>query len=328
MNEQQITPLLPTDRRGIGPPGRCDAVHARIVLYRAPMRELIQKAAVLHEALPYIRRFHGRTFVIKYGGHAMIDPALRDSFARDVVLLKYVGINPVVVHGGGPQIDQMLASLGVVSERLDGLRVTDDRTMDVVEMVLAGKINQEIVSLICGHGGRAVGLSGKDDLFVKAERIERMRTKAGHDVDPGRVGRVNEVRPEVVLRLIAGDFIPVIAPVAVDADGGSLNVNADTVAGHVASALRAEKLVLMTDIEGICGADGQLVESLDQAEVARLRAEGVIAGGMIPKVECALEALAGGVSKCHIIDGRTQHAVLLEIFTDRGIGTEIVRAAS
>ncbi|MEI7895111.1 MAG: acetylglutamate kinase, partial [Myxococcales bacterium] len=180
------------------------------------MQQLIEKAGVLHEALPYIRRFHGRTFVIKYGGHAMIDSALRDGFARDVALLKYVGLNPVVVHGGGPQIDQMLAAMGVVSERIDGLRVTDDRTMEVVEMVLGGKLNQEIVSLICTHGGRAVGLSGKDDLFMRARKVERMRTKKGVEVDPGRVGDVHTIDPDIVHKLIAGGFIPVIAPIAVD----------------------------------------------------------------------------------------------------------------
>jgi acetylglutamate kinase len=288
------------------------------------MRELIEKANVLHEALPYIRRFHGRTFVIKYGGHAMIDPALRDGFARDVTLLKYVGLNPVVVHGGGPQIDQMLSTMGVVSERIDGIRVTDEPTMDVVEMVLAGKLNQEIVSLICKHGGRAVGLSGKDDSFMRATRLTEMRTKKGAMVDPGRVGEVSQVNPEIVQQLMSGGFIPVIAPIAVDEDGASLNVNADTIAGHVAAALRAEKLVLMTDIEGVKGADGKLIPSLSAAEIKRLRAEGVIAGGMIPKVVCALDAVERGVHKAHIIDGRIEHAVLLEIFTDQGIGTEFM----
>ncbi len=288
------------------------------------MQQLIEKAGVLHEALPYIRRFHGRTFVIKYGGHAMIDSALRDGFARDVALLKYVGLNPVVVHGGGPQIDQMLAAMGVVSERIDGLRVTDDRTMEVVEMVLGGKLNQEIVSLICTHGGRAVGLSGKDDLFMRARKVERMRTKKGVEVDPGRVGDVHTIDPDIVHKLIAGGFIPVIAPIAVDERGESLNVNADTIAGKIAAALHAEKLVLMTDIEGVCDSNKTLIPSLSAATVARLRADGVIDGGMIPKVQCALDAVSAGVGKAHIIDGRVKHAVLLEIFTDRGVGTEIV----
>ncbi len=222
------------------------------------MRELIEKAAVLHEALPYIRTFHGETFVIKYGGHAMVDPLLRDSFARDIVLMKYVGLNPIVVHGGGPQIDDTLRALGVTSERVDGLRVTDERTMEVVEMVLGGKVNQEIVSLVCNHGGRAVGLSGKDDGFVRADKVERMRTRGGELVDPGRVGAVRHVNPDVVRRLVDGGFIPVVAPIAVDAEGRSLNVNADTVAGKVAEALRARKLVLMTDIEGVRGGDGEV----------------------------------------------------------------------
>jgi acetylglutamate kinase len=288
------------------------------------MRELIEKASVLHEALPYIRRFHGKTFVIKYGGHAMIDDKLRDGFARDVALMKFVGINPVVVHGGGPQIDQMLAAMGVVSERIDGLRVTDDKTMEVVEMVLGGRLNQEIVSLICQHGGRAIGLSGKDDSFMHARKVAEMRTKKGAMVDPGRVGDVDRVNPDILLKLMAGGFIPVIAPVAVDDHGASLNVNADTVAGKIAATLKAEKLVLMTDIEGVRDGDKKLIPSLSAAQMARLRAEGVIDGGMIPKVQCALDAVAAGVGKAHVIDGRLPHAMLLEIFTDRGIGTEIV----
>ncbi len=288
------------------------------------MRELIEKAGVLHEALPYIRKFHGATFVIKYGGHAMIEPELRDGFARDVTLLKYVGLNPVVVHGGGPQIDETLAGMGVVSERIEGLRVTDDRTMDVVEMVLSGRVNREIVSLICGHGGRAVGLSGKDDGFVRATKVERMRTRSGHEVDPGRVGAVSEVRTDVVRALMKAGFIPVIAPIAVDEGGASLNVNADTVAGRVAAALGAEKLVLLTDIDGVHGADGARCSSLTASRVAELRGAGIIRGGMVPKVECALEALGGGVQKAHILDGRVSHAVLLELFTDLGVGTEIL----
>jgi acetylglutamate kinase len=288
------------------------------------MRELIDKANVLHEALPYIRRFHGATFVIKYGGHAMVEPHLRDGFARDIAMMKYVGLNPVVVHGGGPQIDQTLATMGVVSERIDGLRVTDDKTMDVVEMVLGGAVNQEIVSLICNHGGRAVGLSGKDDAFLQAKKVAQMKTKKGAMVDPGRVGEIHEVRTGILEQLMKGGFVPVIAPVAVDAEGRALNINADFVASKVAAALRAEKLVLMTDIEGVRGADGAIISSLDRAGVQRLVDEGVITGGMIPKVRCALEALEGGVKKVHVIDGRMEHAALLEIFTDQGIGTEIV----
>ena len=292
------------------------------------MKTLVEKAAILQEALPYIRRFHGDVFVVKYGGHAMVDPVLRDSFARDVVLMKHIGIHPVVVHGGGPQIDQKLAAMGVVSERAEGLRVTDDRTMEVVEMVLGGSINQEIVSLICNQGGRAVGLTGKDDGFLRADRIERMETRSGNTVDPGRVGRVRHVNPDVVRRLVEGGFIPVIAPVAVDEHGGSLNVNADTVAGRLAEALSARKLVLMTDTPGVKGADGEVISSLDSAAIERLEKDGVIEGGMIPKVRCALDALLAGVRKAHIIDGRVQHAVLLEIFTDEGVGTEITNQSS
>jgi acetylglutamate kinase len=288
------------------------------------MQKLIEKAAVLHEALPYIRRFHGETFVIKYGGHAMVDEALRDSFARDIVLMKYVGLNPVVVHGGGPQIDDKLRALGVVSERVEGLRVTDERTMEVVEMVLGGLINQEIVSLIVTHGGRAVGLSGKDDGFMRADKVREMKTKSGATVDPGRVGAIRHVNPDVVRRLMDGGFIPVIAPVAVDENGRSLNVNADTVAGKLAEALGARKLVLLTDTEGVKDATGKVASSLSAADIDRMEREGTIAGGMIPKVRCALEALAGGVRKAHIVDGRLQHAVLLELFTDEGVGTEIV----
>ncbi|NCQ60868.1 MAG: acetylglutamate kinase [Myxococcales bacterium] len=289
------------------------------------MQDLISKAAVLQEALPYIRSFHGDVFVIKYGGHAMIDEALRDGFARDVVLMKYVGLHPVVVHGGGPQIDQMVEAMGAHSERLDGLRVTNDATMEVVEMVLGGKLNQGIVSLIGKHGGRAVGLTGRDDRFIEAKKIDLMTTKSGQEVDPGRVGEVVKVRPQVVRDLIDGGFIPVIAPIAVDADGMSLNVNADTVAGHVAEALGARKLLLLTDIEGVRGRDGEILSSLSLEEARALKAEGVLEGGMIPKVRCALAALASGVNKAHILDGRVKHAILLEIFTDAGVGTEIVR---
>lgn len=287
------------------------------------MQDLIAKAATLLEALPYIRRFHGRTVVIKYGGHAMVDPELQQSFARDVVMMRYVGIEVVVVHGGGPQIDKELSVLGVVSERIDGLRVTDERTMEVVEMVLGGRVNHGIVALINRHGGRAVGLNGHDDRCVQAEKVREMRTKAGRLVDPGRVGAVKEVRPQVIKALLAQGVIPVLAPVAVDDEGRSLNVNADTVAGAVARALDAEKLVLMTDIEGVKDERGQLIPSLSAHDIETLKQSGVITGGMIPKVECALDALRAGTKKVHIIDGRCQHAVLLEVFTDKGIGTEI-----
>jgi acetylglutamate kinase len=253
----------------------------------------------------------------------MVDPALQQSFARDVVLMRYVGIDVVVVHGGGPQIDKELASMGVVSERIDGLRVTDERTMEVVEMVLSGRVNHGIVALINRNGGRAVGLNGHDDRCVRADKVHEMRTKTGRMVDPGRVGAVKEVRPQVIQALLKQGVIPVIAPVAVDDEGRSLNVNADTVAGAVAAALDAEKLVLMTDIEGVKDASGALIPSLTAGDIERLKQEGVISGGMIPKVDCALDALRAGTSKVHIIDGRLRHAVLLEVFTDRGVGTEI-----
>jgi acetylglutamate kinase len=288
------------------------------------MEELIEKAAVLQEALPYIRRFQGKTFVIKYGGSAMIDASLQESFVRDVLLLRYVGIHPIVVHGGGPQIDATLRELGIQPQKVEGLRVTDDRTMEVVEMVLGGRINKSIVSLFGLHGGRAVGLSGIDDGLLLAEKLPPVLTKTGA-VDTGRVGEIREVRPAVLSALIGSGFVPVIAPLAVGRDGRSLNINADTAAGEIAAALKAEKFLLMTDTAGVCDRDGKLIQSLTTAEIARLRESEVITGGMIPKVECARSALAGGVSKVHVIDGRVRHAVLLEIFTDRGIGTEILR---
>ena len=293
-----------------------------------PLASLIAKAETLHEALPYIRRFHGRTFVVKYGGHAMIEPELKASFARDIVLMKYVGLNPVVVHGGGPQIDDVLAKMGIAPKRVSGMRITDDETMDVVEMVLGGKVNQEIVALVCRHGGRAVGLSGKDDQFVLCDKLASIAPEvggaSGAPVDPGRVGTIRTVNPDIVHRLIDGAFIPVIAPVGVDDEGRALNVNADTFAGKIAEALGAEKLILMTDVEGILDGEGKLLSSIAAPEVEPMIRDGVLRGGMLPKVECALDALAGGVRKVHVIDGRARHACLLEIFTDRGIGTEIV----
>jgi acetylglutamate kinase len=290
------------------------------------VEKIIEKANVLLEALPYIRRFQGRTFVIKYGGHAMIAPELKDSFARDVCLLKYIGVNVVVVHGGGPQISAALKKSGVQSRFVDGLRVTDEASMEIVEMVLAGSINQDIVSLICRHGGRAVGLSGKDDGFILAEKSPPMISRDGEEVDMGRVGEVRHVTTDIVVELTRAGFIPVIAPIGVDADGASLNLNADTAAGKVAEALNAEKLILLTDVEGVRGKDGQFLSSLSSVVARELIAERIVDGGMIPKVECALDAIDGGVRKVHILDGRTAHAVLLEIFTDSGMGTEIVRS--
>ena len=296
----------------------------------SPMDDLVAKAAVLHEALPYIRRFQGRTFVVKYGGHAMENEELKESFARDVCLLRYVGIRVVVVHGGGPQINRMLERVGINSTFSGGLRVTDDRTMEMVEMVLAGGVNQEIVGLICRHGGRAVGLSGMDDRFLLARRLERVPSKDEHGapilVDLGRVGEVAHVETGVIDQLASSGFIPVIAPIAVDGDGISLNVNADTAAGAIGGALRATKMLLMTDVDGVKTKDGEVLSSLDAPEAERLIQEGVITGGMIPKVRCALDAVQSGVEQVHVIDGRRRHALLLEIFTDRGIGTEIRRA--
>src|SRR6478735_17666 len=301
----------------------------RLLPFAPEMDELVSKAQVLHEALPYIRRFQNRTFVVKYGGHAMIDETLKQSFARDVCLLRYVGIKVVVVHGGGPQINQMLDRVGIASTFSGGLRVTDDATMDVVEMVLGGGVNQEIVGMICQHGGRAVGLSGKDDRFMRGKRLEKVAVKDEQGervlVDLGRVGEVSHVDAGIVENLIGSGFIPVIAPIAVDADGHSLNVNADTAAGSIASALSAAKLVLMTDVDGVKTAKGERLSSLGSAEAEEMIESGVISGGMIPKVRCALDAVNGGVEKVHIIDGRRLHALLLEIFTDSGVGTEIRR---
>ena len=296
------------------------------------MDDLIRKAAVLEEALPYIRRFHGRTVVIKYGGHAMGEGDLAESFARNVCLLRYVGIHVVVVHGGGPQINRMLERVGIKSVFSGGLRVTDDATMDVVEMVLGGGVNQELVGYICQHGGRAVGLSGKDDRFMRGRRHDKVAAKDDQGnsilVDLGRVGEVVHVEAKILLQLIESGFIPVIAPIATDDEGKALNVNADIAAGHIAAALRAAKFVLMTDVEGVKGRDGSLIRTLDAAEAEHLIAEEVIRGGMIPKVQCALDAVSLGVDKVHIIDGRQRHALLLEIFTDQGVGTEIRRSTT
>ncbi|MBN1610243.1 MAG: acetylglutamate kinase [Polyangiaceae bacterium] len=296
------------------------------------MDHLIEKAAILQEALPYIRRFRHRTFVVKYGGHAMVDDELKESFARDVCLLRYVGIHVVVVHGGGPQINQTLDRMGIKSSFAAGMRITDDETMDVVEMVLGGGINSEIVGLICKHGGRAVGLSGRDDGFLRAQRAPGFTSKGRNGesvcVDLGRVGEIERVEPQIVLELIARDFVPVVAPIAVDASGRPLNVNADIAAGRLAAALGAAKLMLMTDVEGVKDRDGHLLGSLGAREAETLIEEGVIVGGMIPKVHCALGAVDLGVEKVHIIDGRKRHALLLEIFTDEGVGTEIQPSAS
>jgi acetylglutamate kinase len=275
------------------------------------------KARVLTEALPWISRFAGKTFVIKYGGAAMRE-GLREDFARDVVLLRYVGIHVVVVHGGGPQIDAMLLKLGIQPRKVAGMRVTDEATMEVVEMVLAGKINQGICSMLNAHGGRAVGLSGHDAGFM---RCDLLRGDGGEDL--GLVGTVRGIDPSLVQSLQQGGFIPVVAPIGVDDQGRSLNVNADLVAGAVAGALKAEKLVLLTDVEGVLDGEKKLIPTLDAAHTEAAIASGAIAGGMIPKVRCCLDALSRGVGSAHIVDGRRPHAVLLEIFTDTGIGTQI-----
>ena len=292
------------------------------------MKELIKKADILLEALPYIREFAGRTIVIKYGGSAMVSESLRSNFARDIILLRYVGIKPVVVHGGGPQIGKTLERMGLETRFVHGHRVTDDETMDVVEMVLGGKVNKEIVALIQKHGGKAVGLTGKDGGLFFAEKLLIEETPEGDGppeiIDPGKVGRITSVHPEIIHRLDEGNFIPVIAPVGVDADGNTYNINADSVAGAIATALKAKKLLLMTDVPGIADEKGELISSLDRKALDMMVASGVIHGGMIPKVDAALSSLEGGVSKVHIVDGRVDHAVLLEIFTQTGVGTEIV----
>ena len=288
-----------------------------------PIPELVQRAELLIEALPYIRAFQGKTLVIKYGGSAMEKADLKEQFARDVLLLRLIGIRPVIVHGGGPQIGALMKKLGKEPQFVGGMRVTDPETMELVEMVLVGKLNKEIVGLINVHGGRAVGLSGKDANLLRArKRLHRMPD--GSTVDIGLVGEVETVNADVIRLFEDNGLIPVIAPVGVGARGESYNVNADLVAGEVAAALRAEKLIHLTDVQGINGEDGRLVSRLTKRDAERLIKANVIDGGMLPKVESALRALEGGAAKAHIIDGRVPHAVLLEVFTHQGIGTEIV----
>lgn len=284
---------------------------------------LRDKAEILALALPYIRQFHGKTMVIKYGGNAMTDPKLQESFARDVVLLKLVGMNPVVVHGGGPQINDLLQRVGKQGEFIQGMRVTDEETMDVVEMVL-GKVNKDIVNLINRHGGKAVGLTGQDSSFIRADKmLLESRDEPGKMLDIGLVGEINLIDPSIITFLDSGDFIPVIAPVAVGSDGETLNINADVVAGKLAEVLKAEKLVLLTNTPGVLDRSGTLLTGLTPKQIDELVADDTLYGGMLPKISSALDAARGGVRSVHIIDGRVEHALLLEILTDEGVGTLI-----
>jgi acetylglutamate kinase len=289
---------------------------------------LIERADILLETLPYIRRFYNKTIVIKYGGHAMVDNDLKDKFAQDIVMMKYIGINPVVVHGGGPQIGELLKKFGKESKFIQGMRVTDEETMNIVEMVLVGTVNKEIVRLINRHGGNAVGLSGKDGNLISAEKYYLNEEKAKHTppeiIDIGLVGKVKSINSSLIMSLTQNNFIPVIAPTGIGDNGETYNINADVVAGEIASALKAEKLLLLTDVPGVLGKDKKLINTMTNKEALKLIDSGIVEGGMFPKIKCCLKALKGGVQKAHIIDGRLKHAVLLEVFTDKGIGTEIV----
>jgi acetylglutamate kinase len=295
---------------------------------RAPMSDSPltppSKAKVLSEALPYIRRFHGKTIVVKYGGNAMTDEGLKRSFAHDVVLLKLVGMNPVIVHGGGPQIDEQLARLGKKGEFVQGMRVTDAETMDVVEMVLGGQVNKEVVTLINQAGGKAVGLTGQDGAFVRARKMLLAdKDNGGGKIDIGQVGEIASIDPKVIWALQEGGFVPVVAPIGVGEDGQSYNINADLVAGKLAEVLRAEKLVVLTNTPGVLDKNGKLLTGLTPKKIDALVADGTLSGGMLPKISSALDAAKAGVKSVHIIDGRVEHAVLLEILTDEGVGTLI-----
>ncbi|SFV77044.1 Acetylglutamate kinase [hydrothermal vent metagenome] len=280
-------------------------------------------ASVLTESLPYIQKFQGKTIVIKYGGNAMIDEDLKSSFARDIVLMKSVGMNPIVVHGGGPQIGNILEKIGKESEFIGGMRVTDSETMDVVEMVLGGLVNKEIVNLIHQHGGHSIGLTGKDGSLITAKKLQHDIKLTSEIIDLGHVGEVDEIDTSVIELLLKGDFIPVIAPIGVGEDGFSYNINADLVAGSIAQALNAEKLILLTNTSGLLDSEGELLTGLDAKTIDGLIEDGTIYGGMLPKIGCALSAVKNGVKSTHIIDGRVPHAVLLEVFTDNGVGTLI-----
>jgi acetylglutamate kinase len=292
------------------------------------MEKEVAKAKLLLEALPYIKEFYGQTVVIKYGGHAMKDEALKRSFALNIVLLKYIGVSPVIVHGGGPQIGRMLTQLGITSEFRQGMRVTDEATMDVVEMVLVGKVNKEIVNLVNLHGGRAVGLSGKDGRLVRARKLEMFippqEASPPELIDLGKVGEVVHIDISLIRTLEREGFIPIIAPVGVDEEGGTYNINADSVAGAVAAALEAKRLILLTDVPGVLDPDGRIISSLNWRQAVEAIESGVAKGGMIPKLKCCLEAIDAGVEKAHVIDGRVENSIILEMFTQAGIGTEIV----
>jgi acetylglutamate kinase len=294
-------------------------------------KSALRIAQVLTEALPYIQRFTGKTMIIKFGGNAMIDPALHESFARDVVLMKLVGVNPIVVHGGGPQIGALLDKLGITTEFVDGMRVTDSATMDVVEMVLGASVNKEIVSTINRNGGKAIGVTGKDGQLIRARKLEVSRQTPGMTateiIDIGHVGEVEKIDTEVLSMIQDSNFIPVIAPIGVGADGSTYNINADLVAGKLAEVLQAEKLMLLTNVEGLLDSEGQVLTGLTPGQVEVLLKDGTVRGGMLPKVRCALEAVNSGVNSSHIIDGRVPHAVLLEVFTDDGVGTKIANRA-
>ena len=292
------------------------------------MKRSIEKAEILLEALPFIRKFFGKTIVVKYGGNAMVSEDLKEDFARDIVLMKYVGINPVIVHGGGPQIGETLDALGIKSEFFEGQRITDKQTIDVVEMVLGGKVNKEIVALINRHGGSAVGITGKDGDLILAKRHRKVKVSPETDrpeiLDLGLVGEITKVNAKILETLDDNDFIPVIAPIGKGENKETLNINADFVASAIASALKAEKLILMTNTQGVRGKDKSLITGLTRKKVASLIKSKVIRDGMLPKVNSCLEALKGGVAKTHIIDGTIKHALLLEIFTEQGVGTQIV----
>jgi len=289
-------------------------------------------ARVLTEALPYIQRFTGKTIVVKFGGNAMVDPLLHESFARDIVLMKLVGMNPVVVHGGGPQIGSLLEKLSIPSEFVDGMRVTDTQTMDVVEMVLGGRVNKEIVTSINRNGGKAIGVTGKDGGLIRAQRLQISRQSPEMStpeiIDIGQVGEVRQIDTEMLNVILDSNFIPVIAPIGADDAGNTYNINADLVAGKIAQVMQAEKLMLLTNVAGLMDSEQNVLTGLSTVEVDALIADGTVHGGMLPKISCALEAVKSGVGSAHIVDGRVAHAVLLEIFTDEGLGTKITRRGS